>query len=65
MPKQLLFGSIQLDDKAEGKQGRPLKQWADYVMDDLARLKLRYKWYKVAQDRSEWRNRIQQLLEHT
>ena len=64
LPKQLLFGSIP-SGQVHHKAGRPLKSWIDYVRDDLISLKLNHKWYKLAQDRNEWRSSIQTLLEHT
>ena len=62
-PKQLLFGSIELQCKPNA--GRPLKCWQDYVREDLARLQMPYSWHKLAQDRDSWRCRIQRLLTHT
>lgn len=63
LPKQLLFGSM--SSQGLVKADRPQKGWIDYVREDLSELRLPYMWYRIAQDRNEWRQRIQALLEHT
>ena len=61
LPKRMLFS--RLDKK--GGRGRPLKCWTDYVREDLTALGLTASWFRRAQDRGYWRDKIQELLGHT
>ena len=65
LPKQLLFGTMLSTNNRSRKRGRTVKCWIDYARDDLSRLKISYHWYRLAQDRSKWRETICKLLEHT
>ena len=64
LPKQLLFGSLLIDDQTVRKPGKALKPWIDYVREDLHELKVPYTWDRLVQDRNKWRNKIHMLLEH-
>ena len=65
LPKQLLFGTMQARAIGQISTSNRRKSWADYVRDDLAKLKMPYTWYRQAQDRGKWCRKIQTILEHT
>ncbi len=62
LPKQLLFA--QLEKKSSVGPGRPIKCWTDYVRDDLRTISLAYDWYRLAQNREKWREKIKTILVH-
>ena len=47
------------------KCDQPLTCWTDYMQEDLTALGLTASWFREAQDRGPWRDKIQELLEHT
>ena len=59
MPLQMMFSTI----AGNGARGRPLKNWNDYVREDLDAIGHAYDWWKKCKDREEWRNIIQVLLD--
>ena len=63
LPKRLLFGTR--GQTAPSKPGRMIQCWPEYVRDDLNKLYIAYSWFKLAQDREEWRDTIMTVLDHT
>lgn len=61
----MLFGTMQPRDASPNIPTRSRKMWAEHARDDLIKLKMPYTWYRVAQDRAEWSESIQTILEHT
>ena len=54
LPLQMVFSTT----AGNGGRGRPLKNWNDYVREDLDAIGHAYDWWKKCKDRDEWRNII-------
>ena len=53
LPVQLLYGSME----GKGRRGKPVGRWKDMIERDLKKRKVE-SWYKIVQDRAEWRRRV-------
>ena len=57
IPQQVLFGELEATRPRHG----PKKRWRDTIVDDLRSLDIpESEWYRLAQDRPEWRRRVHQ-----
>ena len=63
LPRRVLFGHMNCT--AARFRGRALKQWIDYVREDLQFAGLSLNWWRRCQDRAAWRAAIECLLQRT
>lgn len=61
LPKMMMFSTLEGD----GRRGRPVKSWNDYVRHDLETLGISLTWWRKSQDRPGWKAIIQKLLRRT